>query len=87
MNRGMPYVICDTDGRPVDPAEAKAIIAEHWTVPAEVRARRRSKKAGKAPQTVRTGQSKPPAQRESRRGDLPRPASSTSPPKKSTEAA
>lgn len=63
MNRGMPYVICDTDGRPVDPAEAKAIIAEHWTVPTDVRARRRSKKAGKAPQTVRTGQRL--------RGDLP----------------
>lgn len=64
MNRGMPYVICDTDGRPVDPDEAKAIIAAHWTVPADVRARRRSKKTGKAPQTVRTGQR--------RRGDLPR---------------
>lgn len=63
MNRGMPYVICDTDGRPVDPDEAKAIIAAHWTVPADVRARRRSKKAGKAPQTVRTGQRL--------RGDLP----------------
>jgi transposase len=63
MNRGMPYVICDTDGRPVDPDEAKAIIAEHWTVPPDVRARRRSKKAGKAPQTARTGQHP--------RGDLP----------------
>ncbi len=49
MNRGMPYVICDTDGRPVDPTEAKAIIAEQWTIPPEVRARRRSKKMGKAP--------------------------------------
>ncbi len=63
MNRGMPYVICDTDGRPVDPAEAKTIIAEHWTVPAEVRARRRSKKKGKAPQTTRAGRHA--------RGDLP----------------
>ena len=63
MHRGMPYVICDTDGRPVDADEAKAIIAEHWTVPADVRARRRSKKTGKAPQTVRTGQPL--------RGDLP----------------
>ncbi|MEZ5084686.1 MAG: transposase, partial [Tessaracoccus sp.] len=49
MNRGMPYVICDTGGRPVEPHEAKAIIAEHWTVPPDVRARRRSKKTGKAP--------------------------------------
>lgn len=64
MNRGMPYVICDTDGRPVTPAQAKEIIAEHWTVPAEVRARRRSKKKGKAPQTT-------PAGRHAR-GDLPR---------------
>ena len=71
MNRQMPYVICDTDGHPVTPSEAKAIIAERWTVPPDVRARRRSKKTGKAPQTVRTGQ---PA-----RGDLPHPRSSTAP--------
>jgi transposase len=64
MTRGMPYVICDTDGRPVTPTEAKQIIAEHWTVPPEVRARRRSKKAGKAPQTTRAGRHA--------RGDLPR---------------
>jgi hypothetical protein len=64
MNRQMPtYIICDTDGRPVEPDEAKAIIAEHWTVPTHVRARRHSKKAGKAPQTARTGQHQ--------RGDLP----------------
>ena len=71
MNRAMPYVICDTNGHPVTPSEAKAIIAERWTVPADVRARRRSKKTGKAPQTVRTGQSA--------RGDLPHPRSSTAP--------
>lgn len=77
MTRGMPYVICDTDGRAIAPDEAKAIIAEHWTVPAEVRARRRSKKAGKAPQKVHTGQSKPHTRSAGTRGDLPRPASST----------
>lgn len=71
MNRQMPYVICDTDGHAVTPSEAKAIIAEHWTVPPDVRARRRSKKTGKAPQTARTGQSA--------RGDLPHPRSSTAP--------
>ena len=43
MERGTPYVICDTDGHPVDPQEAKTIIAECFTVPPEVRARRRSK--------------------------------------------
>jgi transposase len=56
MRRGTPYVICDTDGQPVTPTQAKAIIAERWTVPPEVRARRRSKKAGKAPQKVLKGQ-------------------------------
>ncbi len=79
MDRGMPYVICDTDGRAVTAEEARAIIAEHWTVPAEVRARRRSKKAGKAPQTVLAGQSKPRARGADTRGDLPRPASSIGP--------
>jgi transposase len=54
MDRGMPYVICDTDGVPVTPEQAKAIIAERWTVPEEVRRRRRSRK-GKAPQQVHAG--------------------------------
>jgi transposase len=56
MHRDTPYIICDTDGRPVTPQQAKAIIAGHWTVPPEVRARRRSKKKGKAPQKVLEGQ-------------------------------
>lgn len=68
MRRGEPYVIKDTDGRVVSPAEAKSIIDERWTVPADVRARRRSKKAGKAPKNVLAGQSRP---RTGQRGDLP----------------
>jgi hypothetical protein len=44
----MPYVVCDTDGSPVTAEEAKAIIPARWTVPEEVRQRRRSRKAGKA---------------------------------------
>jgi transposase len=76
MDRCMPYVICDTDGTPVTATEAKAIITAKWTVPADVRARRRSKK-GKAPQKVLAGHSKPRAQGTGERGDLPRPASST----------
>lgn len=64
MRRGTPYVICDTDGHPVTPQQAKTIIAEHWTVPAEVRARRRSKKTGKAPHKALEGQYA--------RGSLPR---------------
>jgi len=64
MRRGTPYVICDTDGQPVTAEEAKKIIAGRWTVPPEIRARRRSKKTGKAPQKVLAGQYA--------RGDLPR---------------
>ena len=44
MVRGTPYVIRNVDGRPVDPAEAKAIVAARYTVPEDVRARRRSRK-------------------------------------------
>ena len=79
MDRGMPYVICDTDGTPVTAEQAKAIIAEHWTVPEEVRQRRRSKKTGKAPQKVHAGHSKSGARSADTRGDLPRHASSPPP--------
>ena len=51
MARGEPYQIRDTDGRAVTPEQAKTIIAEHWTVPADVRTRRRSKKRGRPPRT------------------------------------
>ena len=54
MDRGTPYVICDTDGVPITTAQAKAIIAQQWTVPEQVRRRRRSRK-GKAPQQVLQG--------------------------------
>jgi uncharacterized protein RhaS with RHS repeats len=49
MHRGTPYAIRDTDGHPVTAQQAKAIIAERWTVPPEVRARRRSKRRGRPP--------------------------------------
>ncbi|MBI2239031.1 MAG: IS110 family transposase [Actinobacteria bacterium] len=55
MARGAPYVVRDTDGRPVGKAEAKAIVAECWTVPEEVRRRRRNKKVGKVPHQVLMG--------------------------------
>lgn len=56
MDRGMPYVVCDVDGTPVTPEQAKHIIAEHYTVPEDVRRRRRSRKTrGKAPQQVLAG--------------------------------
>ena len=69
FNRGMPYVICDTDATPVTPTEAKKIIAEQWTVTEEVRRRRRSSKttAGKVPQQVHTGHEKNAQGAETRR--------------------
>jgi transposase len=69
LNRATPYVTCDNNGNPVTPDEAKKIIAERWTVPEDIRKRRRSRKtAGKAPQAATTGPD--------RRGDPPRPRSS-----------
>lgn len=56
MHRRSPYVICDTDGTPLTPAEARHIIADRFTVPADIRARRRSKKGGRAPHTALEGQ-------------------------------
>jgi hypothetical protein len=44
MARGDPYVLRDVDGRPVTREQAKAIIAERYTVPEDVIARRRNKK-------------------------------------------
>ena len=73
MHRGTPYVVCDVDGRPVSSEEAKAIIAERFTVSEEVRRLRRSKKrAGKAPQEVRWGHHRSVARDADARGDLPR---------------
>jgi hypothetical protein len=63
MNRGTPYVICDTDGTPVTADQAATIITQHRTVPPDVPSRQRSKK-GKAPQAIST--------RRHQRGDLPR---------------
>lgn len=76
MRRGTPYALRDVDGRPVTREEAKAVIAEHYTVSPEVRARRRSKKGGKAPRNVLSGQSKPRTRGASTRGILPPEASS-----------
>ena len=49
LRAGWPYVICDVDGTPVDTAEARRIIAERYTVPAEIReSRRQPRKAQRA---------------------------------------
>lgn len=86
MRRRMPYVVCDTDGTPVNPERAKTIIAERWTVSTEVRARRRSRKhqppktkAGKAPQQVLAGHERSDARGVDKRGDLPHRGSSRRP--------
>jgi hypothetical protein len=86
MRRRMPYVVCDTDGTPVNPERAKTIIAERWTVSTEVRARRRSRKhqppntkAGKAPQQVLAGHERSDARGVDKRGDLPHHGSSRRP--------
>jgi len=83
MVRGTPYVVRDTDGRPLSKAEAKAIIAEQWTVPEDVRRRRRSKKVGKVPHQVLVGHTQSRAQSAATRRPSPpsssalRPAAST----------
>jgi transposase len=73
MARGTPYVICDVDGTPVTPEQAKQIITDRYVVPAEVRAQRRSRKQqkGKAPHDAKNSRQ--------RRGDLPHNPSSTPP--------
>jgi hypothetical protein len=59
LARGQPYVVCDLDGQPVTPEQAKQLIAKRFTVPIEVRRRRRSsKKAGKAPHAALKAQVK-----------------------------
>jgi hypothetical protein len=47
MRRGTPYVLRDIDGTPMTPHQAKAIIAERYTVTDDIRIRRRSKKGGR----------------------------------------
>jgi transposase len=58
LARGEPYVVCDLGGQPVTPEQAKHLIAEHFTVPTQVRRRRSSTKAGKAPHTALKAQVK-----------------------------
>ncbi|WP_198406922.1 hypothetical protein [Nocardia terpenica] len=40
--RGEHYIIQDIDGSPVTPEQARAIIADRYTVPAEIRTARRT---------------------------------------------
>lgn len=74
MNRGMPYVVCDIDGAPVSPEQAKTIISSSFSVTEQDRALRRSKKAGKAPQQVLKGHGKVSPQRATTRRPSPKPS-------------
>jgi transposase len=87
MRRRMPYVICDTDGSPVTPEQAKQLIAEQWTVTEDVRRRRRSNKtrAGKAPHQVLTGHDQQDAR--SVRTRRPSPHQSSATPSRSVKPA
>jgi len=75
LKRGTPYEVRDIDGRPVSKEEAKAIIAEHWTVPEEVRRRRRGRKQqrGKVPQQVLPGHANAGARSAATRRPSPQP--------------
>lgn len=53
LRRGTPYVLCDTDGTPVTPEEAKETIAERYTVSEEIRRQRRSRKGRRGKETGR----------------------------------
>lgn len=61
LQRGTPYELRDLAGQPLSADEAKALIVERLSVSDEVRARRRSKKAGKAPQSARSTSARRPS--------------------------
>lgn len=73
LARGTPYVVRDTDGTPVTRAEARAIVAERYTVPEEVRRRRRGKKVGKVPHQALMGRVQVSAQGTTTRRPSPSP--------------
>jgi transposase len=54
--RGEHYTLRDTDDRPIDAAQARAIIAERYAVPTELRAARRTTHTRHRPSTPQTGQ-------------------------------
>lgn len=83
MRRGQPYVLRDMDGTEVSVAEGKAIVAEYFTVPEEVRRRRRTRKTrGKAPQVL-SARVKSVSRGDDKRGDLPHGQASSSVPRPS----
>jgi hypothetical protein len=41
LRHGIPYQVRDVDGSPITPAQGRAIVAERYQIPPEVRAARR----------------------------------------------
>lgn len=79
--RGTPYQLRDTDGAPVSPQQATAIIAQRYTVPEHIRRQRRSKKSkGRAPQPVLEGQVDKRSKRDTRRPSQPPTVTRDAPP-------
>jgi len=56
--RGKPYLVCDLDGQPITPSQAKHLIAEHFTVPPRSAGGARAPRRGKAPQMALKAQVK-----------------------------
>ena len=72
MLRQQPYVLRDLDGTAISVTEGKAIVAEHLTVPEDVRRRKRTKKkSGEAPQRVLEARFRSVPRGDDKRGDLP----------------
>ncbi len=77
LRRGMPYVVCDTDGRPGRPRRGPRRSSPRTgqcrprSAPAAAAPRPPSRKAGKAPQRVHTGHDRSDARSVDKRGDLP----------------
>ncbi|GAA2460032.1 hypothetical protein GCM10010191_95540 [Actinomadura vinacea] len=61
--RGERYTLHDAHGRPVEARHARTIIAERYTIPAELRAARRTTHARPKPTTSGTGQRRKESQR------------------------
>ncbi|MBY5163117.1 transposase [Salsipaludibacter albus] len=59
MARNSPYELRDLHGNPVDPATARRIITDHYTVPDHIRRQRRSHKSGKAPHSAQRSPRRP----------------------------
>jgi Transposase IS116/IS110/IS902 family len=71
--RGEPYVICDTDGRPITLDEGRRIIAERYQIPSELRDKRRTTTPARGPHNGRAGAAR------SRRALRHRPSTTTLP--------